>query len=93
MIRSHAPYPIGPAEQTFRTLVGLDLRPRKLREAAAMWREIGAALGHAKRDSLWDHPDVLPTLEDIANPSALIERLRNASTDDAIDRELRDLLG
>ncbi|MEY4981394.1 MAG: hypothetical protein RL174_732 [Actinomycetota bacterium] len=83
----------GPAEQTFRTLVGLDLRPRKLREAAAMWREIGTALGTAKRDSLWDHPDVLPTLDDIAEPNALIERLRNSSGDDAIDRELRDLLG
>ena len=28
----------GPAEQTFATLVGLELRPRRLREAAALWR-------------------------------------------------------
>ena len=27
----------GPAEQTFATLVGLELRPRRLREAAALW--------------------------------------------------------
>ena len=27
----------GPAEQTFSTLVGLELRPRRLREAAALW--------------------------------------------------------
>ena len=28
----------GPAERTFATLVGLELRPRRLREAAAIWR-------------------------------------------------------
>ena len=28
----------GPAEQTFASLVGLELRPRRLREAAALWR-------------------------------------------------------
>lgn len=83
----------GPAEQTFRTLVGLDLRPRKLREAAAMWREVGAALGAQKRDSLWDHPDLLPTLDDIANATGLIERIKTGANEDAIDKELRDLLG
>jgi len=31
----------GPAEQTFATLVGLQLRPRRLREAAALWAESG----------------------------------------------------
>lgn len=83
----------GPAEQTFRTLVGLDLRPRRLREAAAMWRQVGQALGNIARDALWDHPDQLPTLDDIANPDKLVDRLKNASAPDDIDRELRDLLG
>ena len=32
----------GPAEQTFATLVGLELRPRKLREAAALWERLTA---------------------------------------------------
>ena len=32
----------GPAEQTFATLVGLELRPRKLREAAALWEKLTA---------------------------------------------------
>jgi putative hydrolase len=83
----------GPAEQTFRSLLGLELSPRKLRESAAMWRQIGNELGTAKRDSLWSHPDVLPGLDDIADPAALIERLRNGGNDDAFDKELRDLLG
>ena len=84
----------GPAEQTFTTLVGLELRPRKMREAAEMWRQLGAELGVAARDSLWAHPDLMPTAEDIANPDSLIKRLRSKSlNDDSLDRELRDLLG
>ena len=35
----------GPAEQTFATLVGLELRPRKLREAAALWERLTEAVG------------------------------------------------
>src|SRR5215475_10044153 len=30
----------GPAEQTFATLVGLELRPRRLRDAAALWQAL-----------------------------------------------------
>lgn len=84
----------GPAEKTFGQLIGLQLRPRKLREAAELWRLIGEKLGRDRRDSLWNHPDLLPTAEDIANPAGLIDRLSNSdSRDDEFDRELRDLLG
>jgi putative hydrolase len=80
----------GPAELTFGTLVGLELRPRKLREATAMWLEVGAKLGTAKRDELWDHPDILPTSADIENPAGLVARL--SGTDDGFDDALRALL-
>jgi len=84
----------GPAEQTFTTLVGLELRPRKMREAATMWREVSAALGSSARDGLWAHPDLMPTAADIADPAALIARMRAAvATPDELDQELRDLLG
>jgi len=82
----------GPAEKTFGTLIGLELRPRKLREAATLWREMGHRLGSEKRDALWQHPDMLPTADEIANPELLFARL-DASTDDGFDRALRDLLG
>ncbi len=82
----------GPAEKTFGTLIGLELRPRKLREAATIWREIGHRLGSEKRDALWQHPDMLPTADEIANPELLFTRL-NAGTDDGFDQALRDLLG
>ena len=84
----------GPAEQTFGTIVGLELRPRRMREAAEMWRRIGAAVGIEKRDSLWDHPDLLPSEDDILDVSGLIEKLNGArSGEDELDQALRDLLG
>ena len=81
----------GPAELTFGTLVGLELRPRLLREATAMWLQLGMAVGTAKRDSLWDHPDLLPSATDVTDPAALIARLQGGSDD--FDSELRNLLG
>ncbi len=58
----------GPAEQTFATLVGLQLRPRRLREAAALWSTITQERGQQARDALWAHPDLLPTAEHLDEP-------------------------
>ena len=62
----------GPAERTFATLVGLELRPRMLREAAALWAGLAASRGTDGRDALWAHPDLLPTAEDLADPDAFV---------------------
>jgi len=84
----------GPAESAFATLVGLDLRPRRLREAAAMWQAVTDAVGAEKRDSLWSHPDLVPTSSDIDDPAALVARLASPEPElDDIDRALEDLLG
>lgn len=82
----------GPAEKTFLTLIGLELRPRKLREASAMWNEITGKVGIQKRDAIWSHPDLLPTDADIQNPTALIAKLSNSEPEDDMDQALRDLL-
>ncbi|MDT4932408.1 MAG: hypothetical protein QOK11_300 [Pseudonocardiales bacterium] len=58
----------GPAEQTFATLVGLELRPRRLREAAALWWGVTEKHGIAGRDAIWSHPDLLPTADDLDDP-------------------------
>lgn len=58
----------GPAEQTFATLVGLDLRPRRLRDAASLWGALGQLHGNSTRDSLWSHPDLLPSADDLDDP-------------------------
>ncbi len=55
----------GPAEQTFATLVGLQLRPRRLREAAALWQRLTESKGVDGRDALWEHPDLLPSAEEL----------------------------
>jgi len=63
----------GPAEQTFAALVGLELRPRRLREAGALWAAVTEHRGIQGRDALWGHPDLLPTDEDFANPQVFAQ--------------------
>jgi putative hydrolase len=58
----------GPAEQTFATLVGLELRPRRLRDAAALWAAMYQMHGTSTRDGLWNHPDLLPSADDLDDP-------------------------
>ncbi|WP_156754208.1 zinc-dependent metalloprotease [Actinokineospora pegani] len=65
----------GPAEQTFATLVGLELRPRKLRAAASLWRLVTDQNGLDARDALWAHPDLMPTAEDLDDPMAFADRV------------------
>ena len=62
----------GPAEQTFATLVGLELRPRRLRDAAELWRRLGEERDVDGRDAVWAHPDLLPTAEDLDDPTAFL---------------------
>jgi putative hydrolase len=64
----------GPAEQTFATLVGLELRPRRLRDAATVWAAMGQRYGSAERDRLWSHPDLLPTSDDLDEPMDFVAR-------------------
>ncbi|WP_395692337.1 zinc-dependent metalloprotease [Nocardioides sp.] len=58
----------GPAEQTFSTLVGLELRPRRLRDASTLWASLRTRQGTEARDGVWMHPDLLPTAADLDDP-------------------------
>jgi len=62
----------GPAERTFATLVGLELRPRRLREAAHIWQQLTEARGIEGRDAIWAHPDLLPSHDDFDDPDAFV---------------------
>jgi putative hydrolase len=75
----------GPAEQTFATLVGLELRPRRMRAASALWKLVGDQHGVDKRDGLWSHPDLMPHAEDLDDPMEFSERLDDQSSVDALD--------
>jgi putative hydrolase len=67
----------GPAERTFATLVGLELRPRRLREAAHIWQQLTETRGTDGRDAIWAHPDLLPSHDDFDDPDAFV----NGKTD------------
>lgn len=82
----------GPAEKAFSTLVGLELRPRKLREASRIWDSIYREFGGEIRDSLWSHPDQLPQAKDLDEPEEFLIQLRKPNGGDDLDEELRVLL-
>ncbi|MDQ3577238.1 MAG: zinc-dependent metalloprotease [Actinomycetota bacterium] len=69
----------GPAEQTFATLVGLELRPRRLRAAASLWRLLTDRHGIEIRDGLWAHPDLMPTAADLDDPLEFADRVGSKS--------------
>jgi putative hydrolase len=58
----------GPAESAFAALVGLELRPRRLRDASALWGSLRSRQGQSARDAVWAHPDLLPTSADLDDP-------------------------
>jgi hypothetical protein len=47
--------------------------PRRLREAATLWQLLTDRRGTVDRDSVWAHPDLLPTPEDLDDPAAWVE--------------------
>jgi putative hydrolase len=82
----------GPAEKTFAGLVGLELRPRRLRDAANLWAALEAAQGQEGRDRAWGHPDVAPTAADLDDPLGYVERARGTGESEALDAALDELL-
>lgn len=84
----------GPAEQTFATLVGLELRPRRSRDAAALWAQIASDGGTTTRDAVWDHPDLLPSAADLDDPAGYAARVAAAQDAHAdVDRALAEIFG
>ncbi|GCD95282.1 zinc-dependent metalloprotease [Embleya hyalina] len=83
----------GPAEQTFATLVGLELRPRRLRDAARLWASLADARGVDGRDAVWQHPDLLPTAADLDDPDGFVHHteLDLSGLDAELDADLDSL--
>jgi putative hydrolase len=82
----------GPAEQTFAALVGLELRPRKLREATTLWAALRDRQGPDARDAVWSHPDLMPSAADLDDPLGFAQGERNAQSDADFDTALGRLL-
>ena len=71
----------GPAEKTFASLVGLELRPRRLRDAANLWSALESQGGQDARDEAWGHPDVAPTAADLDDPLGYAGRRASGGED------------
>jgi putative hydrolase len=82
----------GPAERVFSQLVGLELRPRRLRDAANLWAALESKGGAAARDGAWAHPDVAPTAADLDDPLGFVDRFTSGGTKDEMDTALDALL-
>jgi putative hydrolase len=83
----------GPAEQTFSSLVGLELRPRRSRDAATLFSHVYVAGGVQGRDAVWDHPDLLPGPIDLDDPAGYLARRQAQSMAQAeVDAALAEIL-
>jgi putative hydrolase len=84
----------GPAEQTFSSLVGLELRPRRLRDASTLWGSLRTRQGTEGRDGVWMSPHLLPTATDLDDPLGFREDSVTPETlsEEEFDAGLRDLL-
>ncbi len=83
----------GPAEATFATLVGLELRPRRLRDAANLWAALREVRGTEGRDAAWSHPDLLPTTAALDDPLGYVADDDSApAANDDFDAALAELL-
>ena len=84
----------GPAEQTFATLVGLELRPRRLRDASTLWGSLRSRQGAEARDGVWMSAHLLPTAADLDDPLGFREGSEAPEhlSEEEFDAGLRGLL-
>ncbi len=80
----------GPAEDAFANLLGLELRPRRLRDASALWAALSRDVGQEARDALWSHPDLMPTSAQLADWRPWLTAY--VAGGDDVDRELQRML-
>ena len=61
-----------PMQQLFATLLGLEVSPRKMREAAVFWSEVKSLRGSDGRDRCWEDPAFLPMPNDLKDVAAFL---------------------
>ena len=59
----------GPMQKAFAALIGLEISPRSSRDAATFFNYIATNESISQRDELCSSPELLPTIEEISNPS------------------------
>jgi len=62
-----------PTQQLFKSLLNLEVSPRKMRETAAFWGALYELGGADIRDHRWEDSTLLPRTEDLADPAAFLQ--------------------
>ena len=81
----------GSAEHALSKVVGIEIGAPQIAKAAELWRRSTIAVGSTKRDTAWDHPDFLPTAENIENPAEFIDTLLDDAPADDFEAEFAKL--
>lgn len=59
-----------PAQQLFKSLLGLEVSPKLTREASAFWQKVRESKDVASRDALWS--GILPSADELLDPVAFL---------------------
>jgi putative hydrolase len=62
-----------PTQQLFATLVGLEVSPRRTREAITFWEKVAELKDIEVRDQIWDESVLLPTGPDLLDAEAFLK--------------------
>ena len=70
----------------------MELSPKYSRQAANLWSTLLSQQGMEKRDQLWSHPDMIPTLQDLTDPENFVANSGKEPEKDQVDQDLDSLL-
>ena len=62
-----------PTQQLFASLVGLEVSPRKSREASSFWSQLTEITDMQRRDQVWDEAYLLPTADQLGDAEAFVK--------------------
>jgi putative hydrolase len=60
-----------PSQQLFKSLLGLEVRPRLVREASSFWQKVRELKDVSARDQIWS--GILPSAEELLDPEKFLE--------------------
>jgi putative hydrolase len=80
-----------PAEEMLAKTIGIELRPRRVREAFDWWESVLATEGTSGRDAKWAHPDLLPSVEVLSGTPQAPAPDATATSEDGEDQDLEGM--
>ncbi|MDO4908678.1 MAG: zinc-dependent metalloprotease [Corynebacterium sp.] len=81
----------GELTNVIKALFNVNMPSADVAAAEQLWQRIDTAVGQERRDHLWDHPEFLPSYDDISNSAPFIDSLLDESSFDPI-AEINNLL-